>query len=104
MLVSKQGMDSLKGLAVGKDSGLLGIKVMEADPSICKIKVQNKTHRKKRINKKWAKRYGYHYEDAVVLIDTTKLPTLFEPDFSFMEKHNKEEAGFKVRMDWGIRY
>lgn len=37
-------------------------------------KKQNRTHRKKRINKKWAKRYGYTYynvleDDKVVMID-----------------------------------
>ena len=26
------------------------------------IKIQNRKHRKKRINKKWAKRYGYQYK------------------------------------------
>lgn len=26
------------------------------------IKIQNRVHKKKRINKKWAKRYGYHYK------------------------------------------
>lgn len=38
------------------------------------IKKQNRIHRKKRINKKWAKRYGYAYYDIledgkVVMID-----------------------------------
>lgn len=28
-------------------------------------KKQNRTHRKKRINKKWAKRYGYTYYDVL---------------------------------------
>lgn len=29
------------------------------------IKKQNRKHRKKRINKKWAKRYGYTYFDLI---------------------------------------
>ena len=28
-------------------------------------KMQNRTHKKKRINKKWAKRYGYTYYDVI---------------------------------------
>ena len=28
-------------------------------------KTQNRTHKKKRINKKWAKRYGYTYYDVI---------------------------------------
>jgi hypothetical protein len=28
-------------------------------------KVQNKTHKKKRINKKWAKMYGYTYSNII---------------------------------------
>lgn len=28
-------------------------------------KIQNRTHKKKRINKKWAKRYGYTYHEVI---------------------------------------
>lgn len=28
-------------------------------------KTQNRTHKKKRINKKWAKRYGYTYHEVI---------------------------------------
>ena len=28
-------------------------------------KMQNRTHKKKRINKKWAKRYGYTYHEVI---------------------------------------
>lgn len=29
------------------------------------LKTQNRTHKKKRINKKWEKRYGYKYYDRI---------------------------------------
>lgn len=36
---------------------LLGIRLIEANSMVDRI--QNRTHRKKRINKKWAKNYGF---------------------------------------------
>ncbi|MES0334742.1 MAG: hypothetical protein SFH39_00070 [Candidatus Magnetobacterium sp. LHC-1] len=41
---------------------------------------QNRTHRNKRINKKWAKRYGYTYnnltaEDQIIMIDNKLFVT-----------------------------
>lgn len=39
------------------------------------IKKQARTHKKKRINKKWAKRYGYHFgfEKGQVYVIDNKL-------------------------------
>lgn len=30
------------------------------------IKIQNRKHKKRRINKKWAKRYGYYIQKSIV--------------------------------------
>lgn len=38
-----------------------GVPIIVISPS----KKQNRTHKKKRINKKWAKRYGYTYYDTI---------------------------------------
>ena len=54
--------------------------VQEFMPTFCNIictsqKVQRRTHHKRRINKKWAKRYGYDYIDfqtePIVMIDNS---------------------------------
>lgn len=52
---------------------LMGMKVMEVD--IVKKYVQRKTHKKKRINKKWLKRYGTYpiYDDNCYMINNTLI-------------------------------
>lgn len=41
---------------------LTTIKPIQDIPILRIVQVQSKTHKKKRINKKWLKRYGYRYE------------------------------------------
>lgn len=51
--------------------------------------VQNKQHRKKRINKKWLKLHGIHREDA----------PLFDPDTLIYNKVTGEVTGYKQAID-----
>lgn len=52
---------------------LMGMKVIEVD--IVKEYIQRKTHKKKRINKKWLKRYGRIaiYDDNCYMINNTLI-------------------------------
>lgn len=70
------------------------------------IKIQVKTHKRKRINKKCAKRYGFREEegDCFYLIDETKLPKISDFEFSMDEKKMRDKTEFRVRVDYGWRY
>lgn len=67
-----------------------GYKITVAKPE----KRQVRTHKKKRINKKWAKRYGYHYsklsfdEDQIILLPDKTLLMSEKAYKKLMESEN----------------
>ena len=81
-----------------------GMKVFFGKDEMFKRTVQVKTHKKKRINKKWLKRYGTREEEWVYLINQSALSSLSmtEPKTTLFEKHELDKIEFKVRTDWRI--
>ena len=60
-------------------------------------KIQRRTHRKRRINKKWAKRYGYDYVDVqsepIMMIDNSIYVTHdgYETIKNISNKYNRQK-------------
>lgn len=79
-VIGNQFRDSMSGLrqkiedCVDACGGFIKV-VSSCLPTKTIVQVQNRTHRRKRINKKWAKRYGFHEEerDCFYLIDEKAL-------------------------------
>ena len=73
-------------------NNLNGVKIIVEKP----FKKQIRTHRKKRINKKWAKRYGYIYssrleDDRILIIpDNHGSSALYMNENTYMKLKNYE--------------
>lgn len=94
--MSKEMIDKIP---TGEVNSFNSAKIMTSPYLNYKRKVQIKTHKRSRINKKWAKRYGFREEECFYVIN----PEIFKPidlklKFDFNETKKDKEMEYKVRM------